>query len=153
MKIYLARHGEAAYGLEGERGEFPGVPLTDNGRKQAEALAEKLKEIKFDYVFCSDMQRTKETIKPLEKYLSEIKYEPRIREISGKASGRPTENLYPEPVEEQINRVESFIEELVKLEADKILIVCHFGIIRYLTGKFGTMVERPECGEFYIVDI
>lgn len=59
--IYLVRHGEtvenAEHILQGHR---PGQ-LTEQGKQQAEALREELKELHFDALVCSDLKRCVDT--------------------------------------------------------------------------------------------
>jgi broad specificity phosphatase PhoE len=59
--IYLARHGQTAYNLEGRfQGHLP-VPLDDTGRAQALALAERAEPHHFAALWCSPLLRARET--------------------------------------------------------------------------------------------
>jgi len=59
--IYLARHGQTAYNLEGRfQGHLP-VPLDDTGRAQAAELAERAAAHGFATLWCSSLQRARET--------------------------------------------------------------------------------------------
>jgi len=59
--IYLARHGRTAYNLEGRfQGHLP-VPLDDTGRAQAAELAERAAAHGFATLWCSPLQRARET--------------------------------------------------------------------------------------------
>ena len=57
-RLYLMRHAEVRY-FEGVHPEH--VVLTDNGRAQAEAAAHALKDVRFDRVVTSGLERTIET--------------------------------------------------------------------------------------------
>ncbi|WP_308799882.1 histidine phosphatase family protein [Agromyces silvae] len=57
--LYLVRHGEQ---LDAEHG-LPDGPLSPRGRRQAEALAERLGGIPFDAAWHSPLQRASETAK------------------------------------------------------------------------------------------
>jgi len=59
--IYLIRHGETEWTLSRKHTSFTDLSLTDNGRQQALWLKKKLAPIKFKKVFCSPLQRAKET--------------------------------------------------------------------------------------------
>jgi probable phosphoglycerate mutase len=59
--IYLARHGQTAYNLEGRfQGQLP-VPLDDTGRAQAADLAERAAAHGFATLWCSPLLRARET--------------------------------------------------------------------------------------------
>jgi broad specificity phosphatase PhoE len=60
-RIYLARHGQTAYNLEGRfQGQLP-VPLDDTGRAQAADLAERAAAYGFAALWCSPLLRARET--------------------------------------------------------------------------------------------
>ena len=59
--IYLARHGQTAYNLEGRfQGHLP-VPLDGAGRAQAAELAERAVAHGFATLWCSSLRRARET--------------------------------------------------------------------------------------------
>ncbi len=59
--IYLARHGQTAYNLEGRfQGHLP-VPLDDTGRAQALELARRAAAHDFAVLWCSPLLRARET--------------------------------------------------------------------------------------------
>ena len=59
--VYLARHGQTAYNLEGRfQGQLP-VPLDDTGRVQAIELAERVVAHGFSALWCSPLLRARET--------------------------------------------------------------------------------------------
>ncbi|MBQ7586142.1 MAG: histidine phosphatase family protein [Desulfovibrionaceae bacterium] len=57
--LFLARHGQTEFNLEGRIGGDPN--LTAKGREQAQALAKRLKHEPIDWVFTSTRQRSHET--------------------------------------------------------------------------------------------
>ena len=60
-QVYLARHGQTAYNLEGRfQGQQP-VPLDDTGREQARELAERAAAHGFAALWCSPLLRARET--------------------------------------------------------------------------------------------
>jgi probable phosphoglycerate mutase len=60
-KIYLARHGQTAYNLEGRfQGQQP-IPLDATGRVQAAELAERAAGYGFRALWCSPLLRARET--------------------------------------------------------------------------------------------
>ena len=61
-RLYLMRHGDVAYFLEDGRPVRPeDVSLTEEGRRQAEAARDALREVTFDRVVTSGLPRTVET--------------------------------------------------------------------------------------------
>jgi broad specificity phosphatase PhoE len=60
-RVYLARHGQTAYNLEGRfQGQLP-VPLDDTGREQAAQLAERAADHGFSALWSSPLVRAHET--------------------------------------------------------------------------------------------
>ncbi len=68
--LLLIRHGENDYTRTGKlAGWTPGVRLNDLGRRQAEQLAAKLKAAPIKALYCSPLERTRETAEPLARTL------------------------------------------------------------------------------------
>ena len=55
--IYLVRHGETQGNIDDKAQGHLDVPLTETGRLQAKAVAERLSDIEFDAVYSSDLKR------------------------------------------------------------------------------------------------
>lgn len=61
VDVYLARHGQTAYNLEGRFQGQQNVPLDDTGRAQALELAERAAAYGFRALWCSPLLRARET--------------------------------------------------------------------------------------------
>jgi|ERR1043166_2273275 probable phosphoglycerate mutase len=59
--IYLARHGETAWTITGQHTGLTDLPLTDQGEGNARRLGCRLKEMQFEKVFTSPLQRARQT--------------------------------------------------------------------------------------------
>lgn len=92
MNITAIRHGQT----EGNRAQIvqshsPGV-LTKEGIEQAETVGRFLKNVHFDSVYCSDLQRAVDTASVITSYFdgAEVIHTPDLRERSlGELDGRP----------------------------------------------------------------
>lgn len=58
---YLVRHGETEWNRTGRMQGHTGVPLSAEGRRQAARLGERLRDVDFAAVYCSDLPRAAET--------------------------------------------------------------------------------------------
>lgn len=65
-RILLVRHAHNPYLAEGRlAGRTPGVHLDDTGRRQAQALAARLASLPIAAVYCSPLERARETGEPI----------------------------------------------------------------------------------------
>lgn len=70
--IYLIRHGETAWNRAGRWQGHADIPLTDEGRQQAGALARRLRDegVRLDHIYASDLSRAFETAQILAQALT-----------------------------------------------------------------------------------
>ena len=172
-RIYLMRHAQVAYFEDGEPVRPDLVPLTAEGRKQAEAAAAFLDGIRFDRVITSGLPRTLETAEIVASG-ADIESWPELREIeAGRLADIPEEQLertfieawrdvVPEEVRflggetigSLLDRVLPAVERLLADdEWDVVLAVLHGGVNRAilshaLTGRramLGNLEQSPGC--------
>ena len=60
-RLYLVRHGETEWNVEGRIQGHTDVELSDWGRQQAQAMAQRLSGVPFDVAYTSDLSRSRET--------------------------------------------------------------------------------------------
>ena len=171
--IYFVRHGQTYNNVKKLLGG--NAELTPEGINQAKATAEKLKDIKFDAIYSSDMIRTVQTAQYINVYHNlPIVQDKRLRERfhgSRELSDETTYNFdeiwtingevtYPgivETISELVSRVKSILEEIKQKHKGKnVLIVSHCGIgriMQYIHGivpKSTNLYEQSlNNGEYY----
>jgi probable phosphoglycerate mutase len=59
--VYFVRHGETAWSISGQHTGLTDLSLTSRGEGQARALGPKLKDLRFDHVLSSPLQRALRT--------------------------------------------------------------------------------------------
>ncbi len=166
-RVYLARHGQTAYNLEGRFQGQLAVPLDDTGRAQAVDLAERAADRGFLALWSSPLLRARETADVVARALGlEPKEDPRLMEtdagnwtdrsfaevqaeapeqFAAFAAGDPS-FAFPggESFAEQEERVNAALQDIEqgKLPA---LVVCHGMVIRAaLAGRAGHRDKRFE---------
>ncbi len=83
MDLWLVRHGETDWNLEGRYQGQADPPLNARGRLQAELLADELAGKVFAGIYSSDLQRAHMTAKTIAERLGlEVQVEPRLREVN-----------------------------------------------------------------------
>ena len=84
-QYYIFRHGEAVSNKKNISSCWPEKflnPLTKNGKQQIKKAILKIKKLKIDLIFSSDILRTKQTTEIIVKALKlRIKFEKRLIEI------------------------------------------------------------------------
>ena len=157
LKVILVRHGETIGNVKGIVQGQSDTPLTERGIASTLKKAEKIRDLPFDAVFCSDLSRTVETLKLLQGKimgLPEPVYTRDLREIDfGDLTGRLKKEIMPIILEHKeapevpypngesggafIARVKSFFKMLMDRHAKgQILVVTHFGVMETAARRF-----------------
>ena len=80
--IGLIRHGLTDWNTEMRIQGHTDIPLNSHGRKQAELLAERMKNEDWDYIYTSDLGRARETAEHIGTLKQiEVSTDPRLREM------------------------------------------------------------------------
>lgn len=154
MKIWVTRHGQTNLNKQKLMQGLTDEPLNETGLAQAKNAAEKVKDIHFDAVYASPLNRaivTAATIAGIDR--SEVIVDKRIIEVDfGKYEKKkytllgPMMSLYwavpevfhrpktVESVESMVARSQEFLKEIEAKDYENVLVVCHGGIIRALCG-------------------
>ena len=161
--IYFVRHGETDYNLKSLIQGQLDIPLNSTGIKQAEELAIKLKDFKFDQIISSPLIRASKTAELINKYHNlKITYDNRLKEYYAglkqgckfdscdrkskssviEAVDNP-ENFNAETYSQFYNRVIQFFREIEKSK-DNILIVAHGGIYRNIFRYLNNITDCKE---------
>jgi broad specificity phosphatase PhoE len=170
MKIYLVRHGETTGDVEDRYGGDYDDHLTDKGREQARALAEKLKYSGIEILFCSPKIRARETAEIVAREIGcEVNVVDEVRErnsygiLTGMVKSEAREK-YPEHTEalrsyrhkvpgsenyERFGeRVNKALDEIVKQSYKTIAILSHGGPISFIFREILKLgeVKIEDCG-------
>ncbi len=149
MKIYLARHGRTNYNNLDFCNSDPSVDvhITAEGTKQAEALADKLKDVSIDRIFTSELRRTQQTAEIVNQFHHvAIEMEPLLNDHRSGYEGKPAsllmeamdaaENRWTarfndgESIEDMKRRVAEFLSRAQAEPYDAVLVVTSGWVIR-----------------------
>lgn len=165
MHIWLIRHGETEWSKSGQHTGTTDVPLTDEGRRQARALAPVLASQSFDLVLTSPMGRAIETCRlaglgdraTVESELHEWNYgiyegrtTPEIREEA------PDWSVWSSPIPEGENladvgrRAQALIDKLLATNAMNIALFSHAHFSRVFGAQWAT--GSPALGAHLAMD-
>lgn len=143
--IYIVRHGQTDWNLEGRTQGHSDIPLNQTGINQANIIKEKLKDIKFDKVFSSPLKRAYETANIITNN-SIIKDNRLIERFGGELEGKlskdnPKDIRYNDPNENRYGienilgfrkRIFDFFDEITRnYPNENVLVVTHAGISIY----------------------
>ncbi len=150
MTLYLVRHSEVVAPFQNCYNGHNNISLSEKGLQDAAKLADKLKDVKFDAIFCSDLLRARQTLKQLSPR-TKVTLSTQLREKSWgvhegmnfgqiEATGIRYENFtqWVNALDgESINDFESrvmdyFNHTILKTDAENVLVVTHSGVIKII---------------------
>ena len=157
LSVVLVRHGETEGNVRGIVQGQSDTPLTKKGILSTLRKVEKIKDLEFDAVFCSDLTRTVETLKLIQREVEGLPdplFSRDLREIDfGDLTGRLKKDVMPTILEHKespevpypsgesgggfIARVKSFFEMLMDHHVgEQVLVVTHFGVMETAARRF-----------------
>jgi probable phosphoglycerate mutase len=159
--VVLVRHGETEWSRDGRHTGRTDVPLTAEGRRQAQALAPPLRAWQFALVLSSPLQRALETCR-LAGFGSNAQVRPELMEWDyGRYEGQTSRQIAAENPGWSLwrdggpdgeapagvgRRVDLVISEVRQVAGD-VLIFAHGHVLRVLTARW--LGEPPEGGRHY----
>ncbi len=104
-RLLLIRHGTNPKVGKGLTGWLPGVSLDENGRRQAEGLAQRMADLPVAAIYSSPLERARETAEPLARQKGlEIVIEPAFGEVNfGDWQGHDFPELEHDPLWRRFN--------------------------------------------------
>jgi broad specificity phosphatase PhoE len=100
LRIYLARHGQTDWNAEKRLQGWTDIPLNATGRTQARELAAALSHLRFDCIYCSALQRSRETAELLTAGVQIVCLRDLNEQSHGRFEGQVLDNGNPEVLAE-----------------------------------------------------
>lgn len=159
MNLYVLRHGESDYNLQGKFQGQVNTLLNQTGINQANKTKKELKHIKFDIVISSPLSRAVETTKIVTNINPII--DKRIIERSfGKLEGKSSICDFEEKIEEYnietyeqlCERIYSFLDDLIEQCSDKknVLVGTHACVAQIIETYFNKNKNKSNWKDCYL---
>ena len=166
MKIYTIRHGCTNMNKQHLYNGQIDEDINEEGIKGAKEAREKLKDKKFDVIYCSPMIRAKHTCEIININNAPVIYDDRLKErtlgiYDGKnlkEEGIPETAFYDyfyknntenfEELPALFKRVHSLLDEIKQKEYNNVLIVAHGGILRAIHYYFNKIPKNGDLSNF-----
>lgn len=173
MKLYITRHGQTQWNIETRLQGWKDSDLTEKGKLDAQALADRLEEVHFTNIYSSTQKRSIETAEIIRKDRDiEIVQLKELQEIGfGKWEGMAMKDIqesYKDEFDIYLNkphlykatqngesyddiflRVRKALEKIIQNGGEDILIVSHGVTIKILT----SIIKEIPLEELYTIDI
>jgi broad specificity phosphatase PhoE len=149
-EIVLVRHGETEWSKSGQHTGNTDLPLTEEGERQALAVAPRLQHREFALVLCSPLQRARRTAE-LAGFGDRAEPDDNLKERDyGEYEGRTTKDIRVErpgwdvwrdsvpggeTLEQLAARADRVIERALQADGD-VLIFAHSHLLRQLAGRW-----------------
>jgi broad specificity phosphatase PhoE len=153
MNICIIRHGQSNYNVLGLCNDDPqaNVYLTEQGIAQAHAAAQALSGHAFDVIYISQLLRARQTADIInETHHVSMLERSELNDIRSGFEGQPVERYFAAVGHDRMNtvppggeslrqyqqRVNGFIDELVRQPYRKVLVVAHEETLRVFAARF-----------------
>ena len=167
MNVYVMRHGRTNYNDLGLCNDDPNtdVHLNDLGKMQAQAAAERLRDVTLGRIFVSPLPRTRQTAEFINRYHdAPIDVHTDIADIRSGFDGKAVEDYFSaiahDPLNARVNggeslldhkqRVLRFIRWLQRQPQETILVVAHEETLRVFVAYFEGNVPDERLRELHI---
>lgn len=168
MSIYITRHGQTDWNLEGRLQGKTDTELNATGIKEAEIAANNLKDLDIDLIISSTLKRAKKTAEIINKernlpiIYSDIITERYFGEFQGVLNTEfdllgfwdyEQNNVYEkaENVRDFFNKIYKFMDEIKEKYKDKnVLIVTHGGVVIAIDSYFNGINKEDDLSKIYI---
>ena len=163
MKIYVVRHGQTDYNINGLFQGRKDIPLNSIGIKQAEETAQKFKNIPVDIILVSPLTRAKETAKYISNVtgIKPVIEQDLIERNFGDMEGKPNredcnikmlldyEKNYNicnvEPIQSLFKRVSDCLDKIIdKYMGKNVVLVTHGGVAQAIDIYFHGFPESKD---------
>lgn len=163
MKIYVVRHGQTDYNINGLFQGRKDIPLNSVGIKQAEETAQKFKNISVDIILVSPLTRAKETAKYISNVtgIKPVIEQDLIERNFGDMEGKPNredcnikmlldyEKNYNicnvEPIQSLFKRVSDCLDKIIdKYMGKNVVLVTHGGVAQAIDIYFHGFPENKD---------
>lgn len=155
--IYVVRHGQTDWNIAGKNQGHTDIELNQTGFAQAQELARKLENFRFDLIISSPLKRALQTAKIIRP--DSVLCDERIKErFNGELEGRtdaaelvdfsdPKDTRYGiDPLPLFRERIRGFwVEILQKYHSKDVLVVTHAGVVIYTQAY---LKGEPEDGNY-----
>ena len=164
MVLYVTRHGETDWNLYGKVQGKADILLNSKGIEQAKETMEKLKEENIDFIICSPLKRTKQTLEaifPNREFIEEDGFTEinlgdweglKKETVNQKLRKAFQQGLYTPPYGERHEEVEARVRETIErifatYPDDSVILVCTSnGIMRTVKRIYDIKNEKMMSG-------
>ena len=157
MNIYVLRHGQTKFNVEGKFQGRIDTKLSKKGLEQANYIKEKLKDIKFDTVISSPLSRARQTaniVANMNILVDDRIIERSFGNLEGKYVVKDFESkpkIYNiETYEDLCKRTYNFLDDIINKYKgmENILVVTHEGIAQIIETYFNKQQNKTNWKQF-----
>lgn len=178
LRIYLCRHGQTDWNAQHRLQGWTDIPLNEQGRQQAIQLRARFSGVSFDRIYCSALQRSRETAELIAGDVPVIPVPELNEQRHGSFEGKVLDGSDPELLREyrrrranpedsldggeshraHRDRIAGALRIIRKAHPDGVvLIVGHGGtnslILQILTGRADDLMFQIQNTDVFVIDL